>query len=667
MTWEEMLKALATRCGIALGYWSIRGKYIQVPRETLVMCLEAMGFEDFSLEGLRKSLEEEKKREQKRAFLVRVLRKRRKRLLLPSDIGEGEAFVRDEEGNIISSFPFSPPALEVVLPEEAPWGYYTLTLVPRRAQEVSSLLIFSPCEAYLEDDKIWGIHGALFALTTERSQGIGDLKDLEAVQNAVLTFRGEFLGLLPLHLTAKVTPWGISPYLPLSRMLFDPIYLPLEEVVALFPGISFPIPHIPKSDLINYEETWNVKNAFLRKVFGVFWEQKETSFASLWLAFQEFVDRERSWLFPASLYQAIALQEGLDWRSWPTPLQKRDASALASFAERHEYDVLYFAFLQWLMHHFLGKITAQHRILCFDLPVGCAPSGIESWLAQEKLVFSCTVGAPPDDFSPEGQNWGFHPFSPLRMRETQYRDFIALLRFNMRYARFLRLDHIMGLKRLFWIPEGKGASSGTYVAYPFRELLAILTLESVRNRVTLIGEDLGTVPRFLRSALRKASILSTKVFYFERDGYAPRPPAQYPRKSYVTLNTHDMPPLRAFLEGRDISLRGALGMLSPEETSLLLADREKFVTTCFEKLREWGFLGENSIFFALLRFLAAVPSLVVSVSIDDLFGNTVQLNLPGTTVEYPNWRYRMALDLEDLKERLSQVARLLYPERGDRR
>lgn len=667
MTWEEALKALATQCGIATGYRSIQGKYIQVPQETLMVCLEAMGFEDFSLEGLRKSLEEEKRRRQRHAFVVHVLRKCRKRLHLPPDIGEGEAFVRDEEGRIISSFPFSPPILEVVLSKEAPWGYYTLTLIPRRGQEMSSLLIFSPCEAYLEDGKIWGVHGALFALTTERSQGIGDLKDLEAVQNAVLTFQGKFLGFLPLHLTAKVTPQEISPYLPLSRMLFDPIYLPLEEVVALFPEISLPIPHIPKSDLVNYEEVWNAKNAFLRKVFGVFWEQKETGFASLWLAFQEFVNRERSWLFPASLYQAIALQEGLDWRKWPVPLQKRDANALASFAERHEYDVLYFAFLQWLMHRFLGKITAQHRILCFDLPIGCAPSGIESWLAQEKLVFSCTVGAPPDDFSPEGQNWGFHPFSPLRMRETQYRDFIALLRSNMRFARFLRLDHIMGLKRLFWIPEGKRASSGTYVAYPFRELLAILTLESVRNRVTLIGEDLGTVPRFLRNALQRASILSTKVFYFERDGYAPRPPAQYPRKSYATLNTHDMPPLQAFLEGKDISLRRALGILSPEETSLLLADRKKFVTMCFEKLREWGFLNEDGILFALLRFLAAVPSLVVSISIDDLFGSTVQLNLPGTTVEYPNWRHRIALDLGELEKRLSEIARFLCPERGDGR
>ncbi|MCX7730970.1 MAG: 4-alpha-glucanotransferase, partial [Candidatus Caldatribacterium sp.] len=337
--------------------------------------------------------------------------------------------------------------------------------------------------------------------------------------------------------------------------------------------------------------------------------------------------------------------------------RERETQVLASVAKKYEYDVLYFAFLQWLMHRLLRKIATRNRILCFDLPIGCAPSGIESWLAQEKLVFSCTVGAPPDDFSPEGQNWGFHPFSPFRMRESQYEDFITLLRSNMRFARFLRLDHIMGLKRLFWIPEGKKASAGTYVEYPFRELLAILTLESVRNQVTLIGEDLGTVPRFLRSTLKRASILSTKVFYFERDGCVPLPPEKYPQKSYATLNTHDMPPLRAFLEGKDISTRLALGILTEEEASLLFADRREFITACLKKLKEWGFFDMDDVLFAFLRFLAAVPSLVVSISIDDLLESAVQLNLPGTVFEYPNWRHRMVLDLEVFKERLSQVAR----------
>lgn len=665
MAWEDILKALATQCGIATAYWNIQGVYIQVPLETIVICLEAIGFKDLSLKGLQESLEERKKKSDELSFSIHVLRKHKKKLRLPQNIGPGEAFVLDERGEVLSSLPFEPPILEVTLPQDAPWGYYTLLLFPKRTHEVSSLLIFSPCEAYLEDGKTWGIHGALSALVTERSQGIGDLKDLEEIQNAVVESGGKFFGILPLHLTAKKMPEGISPYLPLSRMLFDPIYLPLEEVLALFPEASLSIPHILRKDLIDYEEVWRVKDSFLRKTFQVFWEKRDTSLALLWSEFQEFVSKEKDWLFPSSLYQAIALEKGLDWREWPTSLQKRDTNALTSFAKDHEYEVSYFAFLQWLIHRLLKKVTAQHRILCFDLPIGCAPSGVESWLAQDKLVFSCTVGAPPDDFSPEGQNWGFHPFSPLRIRETRYIDFIALLRFNMRFARFLRLDHIMGLKRLFWIPVGKSASLGTYVEYPFRELLAILTLESIRNKVILIGEDLGTVPRFLRSVLRRSSILSTRVFYFERDGHMPRPPEKYPRKSYATLNTHDMPPLQAFLEGKDISTRVALGTLSLEEASSLLMDRREFIAMCFEKLREWGFLKGDNLFFALLRFLAAVPSLVVSISIDDLLESTSQFNLPGTVGEYPNWRHWLALDLKDFKGRLLQVARLFRPERGN--
>lgn len=658
MTWKDSLKALAAEYGIASEYWSIRGTRVEVPQETLVALLEAMGVGDFSLEGLRRNLREAKERRKALAFSTHVLWKRKRKLVLPSGIGPGEAFVLDEDGEVVFSFPFSPPALEVVLPEDSPWGYYTLLLSQRGGPEIASLLVFSPHEAYLEDQKIWGVHGALFALATERSQGIGDLKDLEKLCNIVLELGGKFFGLLPLHLTAKRSPGEISPYLPLSRLLFDPIYLPLEEVSALFPGLSVPVPRDfgDTENLVDYERTWQRKDSFLRSVFRAFWEKRNGTLAALWNDFQEFMNREKDWLFPSSLYLAIASERGSDWQKWPLPLQKREERALALFAQDHEHEVLYFSFLQWLMHGFLKRLAAKERILCFDLPVGCAPSGIESWLSQDKMAFSCTVGAPPDDFSPEGQNWGFHPFSPLRMEETRYTDFIALLRMNMRFARFLRLDHIMGLKRLFWIPEGKKASEGTYVEYPFRKLLAILTLESVRNGVTIIGEDLGTVPRFLRSVLRRSSILSTRVFYFERDGHLPRPPEKYPKRSYATLNTHDMPPLAAFLKGDDITTRLALRILTPEEASFLLADREEFIRACFEKLKEWGFLREDGILPALFRFLVATPSLVVSISIDDLLGNAKQLNLPGTTWEYPNWRHRIFLEPEDFEKRLSYLA-----------
>ncbi len=663
MTWEDYLRALSSQYCIAVEYRNIKGTRVQVPQETLIACLEAMGVRDFSLQGMRKSLEEVKREKEIRAFLVHILWKRRRRLRLPSHIASGEAFVLDENGQLVFSSPFSSHTLDIILPEEAPWGYYTLVLSPKKGPEVSSLLVFSPHKAYLEDTRIWGVHGALFALTTERSQGIGDFKDLEELSNLILKLGGGFFGLLPLHLTAKRTPEGISPYLPLSRFLFDPVYLPLEEVLALFPGISVPVPQDFENtrELIDYEDTWQKKDAFLRSVFRIFWEQKDQAFASLWSEFQSFQEREKSWLFPSSLYLAIAMEKGLDWRMWPPPFREKDESALQSFAQEHEYDILYFSFLQWLVHRFLGKFTGERRILCFDLPVGCAPSGIESWLLQDKFVSSCTVGAPPDDFSPEGQNWGLYPFSPLRMEETRYADFIALLRMNMRFARFLRLDHIMGLKRLFWIPKGKKAFWGTYVEYPFRKLLAILALESVRNKVTLIGEDLGTVPRFLRNTLRRSSILSTRVFYFERDGCAPRPPESYPRKSYATLNTHDMPPLVAFLKGEDIATRLALRILTQEEASSLFADREEFVKTCLEKLKEWSFLQKDGLLPALFRFLIATPSLVISVSIDDLLESAKQLNLPGTVGEYPNWRYRIFLNLRDFRERLSYLASLFHP------
>jgi len=662
MMQEEHLKTLAPIYGIATEYRNIRGERIQVPQKTLVALLRAIGVEDFSPEGLREAAALARAKKSALDFAVCVLRKRTEKLRVPLPSVGGEARISNEQGEVVFRSRVTSPVLSVLLPPECPWGYYNLTIASSNG-EFSSLLIFSPVKAYLPPERVWGIHGALFALATGRNQGIGDLRDLRDLQDLVVHSGGRFLGLLPLHLVPKDGPQGISPYSASSRRLFDPIYLPLDEVLSLFPGFSLPLPPDPNpsGNLIDYELVWREKDRFLRKVFRHFFEKRTETFAALWGEFQSFLDREKDRVIWASLYQAIASEAGLDWRKWSAPFRERNEKALREFFQAHEQDVLYFAFLEWLMDRFLERITEKHRILCFDIPVGCAPSGIESWLCQERLVFHFTVGAPPDDFSPEGQNWGFHPFSPWKIRENHYADFIALLRDNMRFARFVRLDHIMGLKRLFWIPEDGKPSEGTYVQYPFRELLAILTLESVKNEVVLIGEDLGTVPRFLRSALRRSSILSSRVFYFEREGSSPRHPREYPRESYATLNTHDMPPLLAFLEGKDILLRKDLGIFTPEEATVLLEDRKRFLEECLKTLREWGFLQEDNpapqaLLFALLRFLAATPSRVVSVSLDDLLESTTQVNLPGTVEEYPNWRCRLPMRWERLRDQLTHLA-----------
>ncbi|MGQ9623541.1 MAG: 4-alpha-glucanotransferase [Candidatus Caldatribacteriaceae bacterium] len=669
--WKERLKDLATILGVYTSYDNIRGERVEVPSETLVAVSSSLGVEDFSEQGLKEAIS---RVEEKRRFLdslAIVTRKRRKRVQAPLDALGGEFVVRSEEGEILQSSPLSSLWAEVTLPEDCPWGYYTLSFHPKKGEERSSLLILSPMRAFLPEGRNWGVHCALSALSTERNQGIGDLKDLEDLQSLLLGCNGRYLGLLPLHLTAKKTPHDISPYLSLSRFLFDPVYLPLEEVIRLFPGASpfHGITPASSDGYVDYEEVWKKKEFVLRKVFSAFLRERER-FQTLWEAFEEFLRREGERLYLASLYQVIAEEKGFDWRLWPAPLQKRDPQALEKIKEDKKDDVLYFSFLQWLVHLFLERITKKEHILCFDLPIGCAPWGIESWLSQEKIAFGCSVGAPPDDFAPEGQNWGFHPFSPWKMMEDKFTDFIALIRFNMRFARFLRLDHIMGLKRLFWIPEGEKASKGTYVENPLRKLLAILTLESTKCGVTLIGEDLGTVPRSLRSILPKSGILSTRVFYFERDGVLPRPPQSYPRKCCATINTHDMPPLKAFAEGKDVLLREALRIFTPEEAARFLEDRRAFVAKCYEKLQEWGFLKgeENSLFWAICRFLAATPSCVISVSLDDILESDVQMNLPGTVGEYPNWRKKLPVEWEIMKNRLlSLVSISALHSRGEKR
>lgn len=666
--WKEKLKNLATLLGVYISYDNIRGERIEVPSETLVAILSSLGVEDFSERGLEEAISWAGEKKRFLNSLVVVTRKRTKRVRVPLDVSRGEVVIYSEEGKILQNFPFSSPWIEVALPEDCSWGYYTLSFRPEKGEEKSSLLIFSPPCAFLPGERNWGIHCALSTLSTGRNQGVGDLKDLEDVQSLILECNGRYLGLLPIHLTAKKTPHGISPYLSLSRFLFDPIYLPLEEVIQLFPGV-LPSESILASlgDYLDYEEIWKKKEYVLRRVFLAFLRERER-FQVLWEAFEEFLQKEGERLHLASLYQAIAEEKGLDWRLWPTPLQKRDLQTLEKLKEDKKEEVPYFSFLQWLVHLFLERITKKGHVLCFDLPVGCAPWGIESWLSQEKTVLGCSVGAPPDDFAPEGQNWGFHPFSPWKMAEDKFADFIALIHFNMRFAHFLRLDHIMGLKRLFWIPEGEKASRGTYVENPLRKLLAVLMLESMQHEVTLIGEDLGTVPPSLRSILPKSGILSTRVFYFERDSVFPRPPQSYPRKCYVTINTHDMPPLKAFIEGKDILLRETLGIFTPEEAARFLEDRRTFVAKCYEKLQEWGFLKEeeNSLFWAICRLLAATSSYVISLSLDDILESDVQINLPGTVGEYPNWRKKLPMEWEIVKNKLLALASIFASHSGER-
>jgi 4-alpha-glucanotransferase len=376
-----------------------------------------------------------------------------------------------------------------------------------------------------------------------------------------------------------------------------------------------------------------------------------------------------------------------DWQDWPVAYRRPDSPEVGAFKEAHASRVRFHQFVQWVLHEELEQIEDRARRrglslgLYHDLALGSDRSGSDAWMFQDILALGADCGCPPDAFAQDGQNWGLPPVIPFRLREGAYRMFIAMIRKGLRYGGALRLDHVMGLFRLFWIPRGLPASAGAYVLYPWEDLLAILALESVRHQAVIVGEDLGTVPDWVREKLTAARVLSYKVLYFERkwDG-SWKPPADYAAQSMAVVTTHDLPTLSAFWSGADIELRHSLGLF-PDDASCREAvqarhaDRQRLL----DALRVEGLWPEAGtedtgppsdmtpgLSRAIHAFLARTPSWLTLVTLEDLIGQVSQVNVPGTVERHPNWSRKIPVSLEELKSSASirQLTEAFRPLRG---
>jgi 4-alpha-glucanotransferase len=349
--------------------------------------------------------------------------------------------------------------------------------------------------------------------------------------------------------------------------------------------------------------------------------------------------------------------------------------------------VRFFQYLQWLAaDQLLAVVKKTHEAgmpigLYHDFALGSDRYGADGWLNQEVLAFQADCGAPPDAFAPEGQNWGFSPLDPLRLRASGYQYFIQLLRNNLRYGGAIRIDHVMALFRLFWIPRGLPPAMGTYVHYRDDELLAILALESVRAKALVIGEDLGTVPDWVRDRLGPAGVLSYRVFYFEREYWGGwKPPTQYPAQALAVVTTHDLPTLVGYWEGVDIDTRSTLGLFPSEDArNMMWAERHREKAGILTALKSQGLLPAGisedpaqvpimttELMEGIHQYLARTPAWIVLANIDDVIGTRVQANLPGTVDQHPNWCRKLSLPVEELAqdsrfERLAALLRLTRP------
>lgn len=540
-------------------------------------------------------------------------------------------------------------------------------------------------EALRAGRRLWGPAVQLYSLRSRRNWGIGDFTDLRHLVELTAAAGGDVVGVNPLHALFPDNPAHISPYSPSHRGFLNVLYIDVEAVPGLaacesarrrLASADFQarLQALRAADTVDYAGIARLKFSVLRELFDHMRANAGACYAgfAVWRETQG-AALERHALFDALQAHFRAQDKTVwGWPVWPEAYRHPDAPAVADFAREHAAAVDWYAWLQWLADEQLAAVAARARELGMaiglyrDLAVGASPGGSEVWQHQALFAIGnggASTGAPPDDLNLLGQDWGLPPFVPHRLRAAGYAPFAAALRANMRHAGALRIDHVMGLSRLFWVPGDVPANEGAYVAYPFEELLAQVARASLEARCLVIGEDLGTVPEGFREHLYDAGILSYHPLMFERyaDGQF-RLPADMPTQALVAAGTHDLPTLAGFWRGIDLDVRTRLHLFPSDELRQRLTterawDRGRLLWA----LERTGLLpagvGKDpaalpdlppSVIAAIHAYLARSPAQILVFQPEDIFGVIEQINVPGTLEhQHPNWQRKLPLSLED--------------------
>jgi 4-alpha-glucanotransferase len=586
------------------------------------------------------------------------------------------------------------------LPAAVPLGYHTLELALNDEIVSKANLIVCPDQAYLpdsllQDGKTAGFNVTLYGLRSNRNWGCGDFTDLKAlVEWAHKEVGFSFVGLNPLHALHNRVPFNTSPYLPLSVYYKNHIYVDVERVpefgrsrwaqaLRRSARIDARIRSAREAEFLEYHDVDVLKQRFLKLLYREFRRNTDTDRK---LAFTRYCQQEGDLLDKYALYRA--LDEVLHkqdrnrwtWLDWPQEYQNPETAACREFAQQHPRTIEYYKYTQFVLEEQLNEAQAHAKAvgmpigLYHDLAVATDSCGSDLWAHGGFYVTGCRVGAPPDDFSPNGQDWAFPPPNRHAHSDDGYRLYRESVRKIVRSGGALRLDHVMRLFRLFWIPAGMRAAQGAYVRDNATDLMRILALESVRSQNIIIGEDLGTVTDEIRDMLARFRILSYRLFYFERDrdGYF-YGSSHYPRQALVSSSTHDLATMAGFWIYRDIEARRAAGLADEQGYWQQRRDRDLDKQRMLDTLHKEGLVpvgmerdaGQipdltGDLHNGIVGFLAQVPSMILLLNQEDLTKETEQQNLPGSTAEYPNWRRKMLVKIEDLRgERMAPYVRMV--------
>jgi 4-alpha-glucanotransferase len=558
---------------------------------------------------------------------------------------------------------------QLELPSQLPWGYHDFTL-ELHGRQARSLVISCPIRTYsppLEsEDRSFGVFLPLYALHSKTSWGAGDFSDLQNLITWVWRMDGHVVATLPLLPTFMNDLSHPSPYSPTSSLLWNEFYLDIASVPelrecrsaqALIGSSAFQneIKTLRGLHLIDYERQMLLKRQALKEMCRHLFTEEPKRLKELHRFAQE-----NPYVEDYARFSAACERHGSSWRLWPYPLR----DGILSEGDYEEENKRYHMYVQWLTNEQMNNVSERAREksvqLYLDLPLGVHPDGYDVWRKPESFVSDISAGAPPDAVFSQGQNWGLPPLHPERIRQQGYSYVIACLRHHLRYAGILRIDHVMRLHRLFCIPSRFETYQGVYVRYRANELYAILALESHRHKAIIVGEDLGTVPSYVRATMRKHGMQRMFVIHYALASSLQRGLAPISRDSIASLNTHDMHPFAAFWQGLDIEDRKRIGLLdstgAAEEKNRLLRMKQALVTLL--QFTGWLRVEEtdiHAILKACLSFLAASEARTVLINLEDLWLETQPQNIPSTTAEYPNWRRRARYTFEQFCQ-LPQVA-----------
>ncbi|MFZ2167186.1 MAG: 4-alpha-glucanotransferase [Propionibacteriaceae bacterium] len=670
---NPLLTELAQAYGIATEFWDWKGRLSQVPAETVIAVLKALDVDASSDESARAALDAHRLRPWTLMLPRCVVTIAGRPATVSVHVGGGQpvsVHVRLEDGGSrpLRQLQDDEPDRWVgdrwtgratfEIPTDLPTGYHWLAAESSDASAETALIVTPAFLGFPEAmgaRRAWGYATQLYSVRGQDSWGMGDLQDLAdlATWSATQQFASYIL-VNPLHASEPMPPLEPSPYLPTSRRYVNPLYIRPEAIPEFARLDEFDRKAIRRlrrrlkaavddTDTIDRNAIWKAKIEALRIIYAKGLKPARR------MSLDDFIRREGPVLSQFATWCVLAREFGMNWREWPEQFRRTRSPEVADFAGTHADEISFFIWLQWVADTQLSAAQATAKDagmrigIMNDLAVGVSGNSAEVWTLGDVFARGVSVGAPADHYNQLGQDWGQSPWRPDRLDDLAYGPFRQMVSGILRHSGGIRVDHILGLFRLWWIPEGNEAHEGTYVHYNHEAMVGILALEAQRAGALVVGEDLGTVEPGAREYLASRGLLGTSVAWFER-GHDGRPLAPEAWREYcmASVTTHDMPPTAGYLAMEHVQLQHELGLLTEQlgtEIAFARAEQGQWLTL----LRERGLLAADdtdveSIVLAMHRFLLATPSRVLVAALTDAVGERKTQNQPGTVNEYPNWR-----------------------------